>query len=75
MLGIHRAAASALAALAVVAAGLAAAAPASAASAGRPEPFIDHFSQIRDIASTVPANGDLNPYGVAVVAHSQGKLR
>jgi hypothetical protein len=26
------------------------------------------------IASTVPANGDLNPYGVAVVGHSQGKL-
>jgi hypothetical protein len=74
MLGIHRAAASALAALALTAAGLAAAAPASAASAGRPEPFLDHFSHIADIASTVPANGDLNPYGVAVVAHSQGQL-
>src|SRR5207253_768080 len=26
------------------------------------------------IASTVPANGDVNPYGVAVVAHSSGLL-
>jgi hypothetical protein len=74
MLGIHRAAASALAALALAGTGLAAAPVASAASAGRPEPFIGHFSQIADIASTVPANGDVNPYGVAVVAHSQGQL-
>jgi hypothetical protein len=26
------------------------------------------------VASTVPANGDVNPYGVAVVPHSSGKL-
>ena len=26
------------------------------------------------VASTVPPNGDLNPYGVAVVPHSQGRL-
>jgi len=26
------------------------------------------------VASTVPANGDVNPYGVAVVQHSSGKL-
>ncbi|HEX9065561.1 MAG TPA: hypothetical protein VF843_10665 [Streptosporangiaceae bacterium] len=26
------------------------------------------------VASTVPANGDVNPYGVVVVRHSQGRL-
>lgn len=75
MLGIQRVAASAVAAVAVIGAGLAAAAPASAQAAWQPAPFLSHFSQITDIASTVPANGDLNPYGVAVVPRSQGKLR
>jgi hypothetical protein len=36
--------------------------------------FIGRFSHTKQIASTVPQNGDLNPYGVAVVRHSQGKL-
>jgi hypothetical protein len=36
--------------------------------------FIDHLGTISMIASTVPANGDLNPYGVAVVKHSTGML-
>ena len=32
------------------------------------------FGTVTTIASTVPPNGDVNPYGVAVVGHSQGKL-
>ncbi len=38
-------------------------------------PFISGLTTISEIASTVPANGDINPYGVAVVHHSHGKLR
>jgi hypothetical protein len=56
---------------AVLAAGLAVA-PASAASS--PGSFIKRFHATTTIASTVPANGDVNPYGTAVVQHSQGKL-
>ena len=36
--------------------------------------FISHFHKISTIASTVPGNGDVNPYGVAVVGRSQGHL-
>ena len=30
--------------------------------------------KLTTIGSTVPANGDVNPYGVAVVPHSRGRL-
>lgn len=36
--------------------------------------FIGQFNHIDLIASTVPANGDLNPYGVAVVPQTMGAL-
>jgi hypothetical protein len=36
--------------------------------------FIGRFHHAPTVASTVPANGDVNPYGVAVVRHSQGRL-
>ncbi len=36
--------------------------------------YIDKFDDITQIASTVPANGDVNPYGVAVVRRSVGSL-
>jgi len=36
--------------------------------------FIGRFHHTRQVASTVPRNGDVNPYGVAVVQHSQGRL-
>ena len=36
--------------------------------------FIGNFSKIKTIASTVPSNGDQNPYGVAVAGQSTGKL-
>jgi hypothetical protein len=46
--------------------------PASAANS--PAAFIGQFGRIKNIASTVPGNGDVNPYGVAVVLRSRGKL-
>jgi sugar lactone lactonase YvrE len=58
---------------AVAAAGLAGAAgvlPASASSGGS---FVGGLKQAT-VASTVPANGDVNPYGVAVVPRSRGDL-
>src|SRR3974377_690361 len=39
-----------------------------------PIAFIGHFSRIGTVASTVPSNGDVNPYGVAVVRRSIGNL-
>lgn len=36
--------------------------------------FIGGFNTVRQIASTVPGNGDQNPYGVAVVPNSVGNL-
>jgi hypothetical protein len=71
MLGLHRATTSAVAAAAIIGTGLAMAAPALAD--GHPS-FIGRFSHTKQIASTVPQNGDLNPYGVAVVRHSRGNL-
>lgn len=39
------------------------------------QPFLDRFDMVKQIASTVPANGDVNPYGVAVVHKSVGMLK
>ncbi|MEV8517258.1 hypothetical protein [Dactylosporangium sp. NPDC051484] len=39
------------------------------------KPFINQFHKVDVIASTVPANGDVNPYGVAVIPRSKDKLR
>ena len=47
-----------------------AAGPASAAGGG----FLGGLTTIRTVASTVPANGDVNPYGVAVVPTTTGDL-
>jgi len=41
---------------------------------GHAGPFLSQFHSVSQIASTVPANGDLNPYGVAVVPESSGRL-
>ncbi|MPY35527.1 hypothetical protein FNH09_31120 [Streptomyces adustus] len=43
-----------------------------AASAGGT--FLGRLHKVREIASTVPANGDVNPYGTAVVERDAGKL-
>ena len=53
-----------------VAVAIAASAPAGAA----PVPYLSHFTTVTDVASTVPANGDVNPYGVATVPFSTGAL-
>ncbi len=39
-----------------------------------PGSFIGRFHHTSKIASTVPGNGNVNPYGVAVVRRSQGRL-
>jgi hypothetical protein len=69
---IHRLVAKAAVAALAAGAGLAMTVPASAAAS--PGPFIGPFTHLKNIASTVPSNGDVNPYGVAVVQQSQGML-
>ncbi len=36
--------------------------------------ILDRFGTIKMVASTVPGNGDVNPYGVAEVMHTKGHL-
>jgi hypothetical protein len=72
MLVIRRVLATAVTAAVAVGTGLAMMAPTSASAS--PAPFIGSFTHLKNIASTVPANGDVNPYGIVVVQHSQGML-
>ena len=58
---------------ALVGAGLTATTPALASPPGHPT-FLGMFHRTKLVASTVPRNGDVNPYGVALVRSSQGKL-
>lgn len=51
--------------------GLAALPAASYASSG---PFVGSFNSVSTIASTVPKNGDVNPYGLFVVPSTTGRL-
>jgi hypothetical protein len=47
----------------------------TAAGAGAAaKPFLTQLNTVSSIGSTVPANGDVNPYGVALVSSSTGKL-
>jgi hypothetical protein len=46
----------------------------SAAAAGAGTPFFGAHNTITSISTTVPANGDINPYGMAVVPDSVGLL-
>jgi hypothetical protein len=49
--------------------------PTAAGASGRgPVSYLSHFSKVTNVASTVPANGDENPYGITVVPQSMGKL-
>jgi len=60
-----------------VTAGLAlAGTPLGVASSGATtsNPYLHQFTTVTKIASTVPANGDVNPYGVATVTQSTGAL-
>src|SRR5260370_31063485 len=59
----------------IVGAGAATAlAAAPAGAAGGDPAFVGPLHTVTQIASTVPANGDVNPYGVAVVPDSRGRL-
>ena len=72
---IHRAvvaSAVGVAAAATAAFVLAPAAGAQARSSG--SSFIGHFHHLKTIASTVPGNGDVNPYGTVVIPQTQGDL-
>ena len=64
----------AAATVAVSAAAVAGVAASPLAQAQPPGVFVGGFHHISTIASTIPGNGDVNPYGVAVVDHSEGKL-
>jgi hypothetical protein len=44
-------------------------------SAAASEPFLSRFTSVSKIASTVPSNGDINPYGIVSVPTSVGKLK
>jgi hypothetical protein len=60
--------------IAATAAGLLAASGVLATSANASSTFIGPLHHTKVIASTVPSNGDVNPYGVAVVPRSTGAL-
>jgi hypothetical protein len=45
------------------------------AAAQTPSAFIAPFTTVSTLGSTEPANGDVNPYGLALVTSSVGKLR
>lgn len=47
---------------------------AGALPAAATTPFLPGLTSIATVASTVPGNGDLNPYGIAVVPRSNGHL-
>ena len=71
-----RRSAAALAAIVTATAGLLAGTglTAGAASAGSFQSFTGPLHKVTTLASTVPGNGDVNPYGVAVVPRSTGDL-
>jgi hypothetical protein len=56
----------------LLATAVATAAPVAARSA--PSTFLGPLHTLTKVASTVPGNGDLNPYGVAVVPRTLGRL-
>ncbi|HKF19475.1 MAG TPA: hypothetical protein VKF14_20115 [Candidatus Dormibacteraeota bacterium] len=37
-------------------------------------PFVANFNTVQTLASTVPKNGDVNPYGLVVIPSSTGRL-
>src|ERR1700737_4974530 len=61
--------------LSVIVLALAALASAAGVLADDNGPFLDRFDTVNLVASTVPANGDQNPYGIVVVPRSVGLLK
>src|SRR6516164_3599814 len=57
------------------AAGLLAGGGVLATSANASDTFIGGLKHTKIVASTIPQNGDVNPYGVAVVPRSTGNLQ
>jgi predicted lipoprotein with Yx(FWY)xxD motif len=53
----------------------AAASAASTTSSASSAPFLASLGTVSQVASTVPANGDVNPYGIVFVPTSVGKLK
>jgi hypothetical protein len=49
-------------------------APAASAQTAASVPYLSHFSKLKTLSSTIPFNGDVNPYGVFIVQHSTGDL-
>lgn len=49
-------------------------ASAGIASAHHRVPFLDRLHTVTSLASTVPAKGDVNPYGIVIVPRSVGNL-
>jgi hypothetical protein len=47
---------------------------ADAAPPGHGQPFLSRFTTVTNVSSTVPANGDLNPYGIVNVPRTVGAL-
>jgi len=73
MTSIRRSAA-AIAATVTATAGLLAGSGIFAGAASASDTFIGNLHTVTPIASTIPHNGDVNPYGVAVVPRSVGNL-
>ena len=48
--------------------------PDTPTSAAPPAAFLGQLHDLSQVASTVPANGDVNPYGVAAIPASEGRL-
>ncbi len=65
---------AAIATIVTATAGLLAGSGILAGAASAATTFIGPLNQTKELASTVPANGDVNPYGVAVVPQSTGDL-
>jgi plastocyanin len=53
----------------------AAASTATTTSSASSSPFLANLRTVSEVASTVPANGDINPYGIVIVPTSVGKLQ
>jgi hypothetical protein len=71
---IKRASVAGTAVAAIAASALIAVAPGAGAQQASHRPFINRFHKISMVASTVPKNGDVNPYGTVVVPRSVGRL-
>src|SRR6516225_9129411 len=69
-----RRSAAAAAMIVTATAGLLAASGIMAGAASADSTFIGPLTTVTPLASTVPQNGDVNPYGVAVVPRSNGDL-